>query len=141
MSEDFTTWHPSIILPLNAVVKLPDGRIGTICYNNLDGQGGIWGEYRFKRPANSFSDDLPKPEFMLRESYVGQTPGIEYVGDKYLAIHIPQKNNEIRARILAGDIVDGDLQNEPLEISVVESLIKGRILTFLNREFGDSPTK
>lgn len=29
-------------MKLNSKIKAPDGRIGTICYNNLDGVGGVW---------------------------------------------------------------------------------------------------
>lgn len=50
---------------LNTVIRLPDGRIGTICYHNLDGDGGVWGEHEFTMPENGFGD-LPAPEFMLR---------------------------------------------------------------------------
>ena len=27
------------------IIQLPDGRVGTICYNNLDGVGGAWQEH------------------------------------------------------------------------------------------------
>jgi len=52
---------------LNTIIQLPDGRIGTICYHFLDGDGGIWGEHHFEMPASGFGDSLPQPEFMLRE--------------------------------------------------------------------------
>ena len=50
-------------------VKLPDGRVGTICYRNLDGEGGIWGYHpELKELANEgFDDRFPCPQFMLRE--------------------------------------------------------------------------
>jgi hypothetical protein len=50
---------------LNTVIKLPDGRVGTICWNNLDGSGGVWGRHTFDMPKSGFGN-LPAPEFMLR---------------------------------------------------------------------------
>ena len=62
--------------PLNTVIKLPDGRIGTICYNWLDGCGGIWGKKHFDTA-----------EFMLREKEIeGKLRGLENaecVGEEY----------------------------------------------------------
>ncbi len=49
-------------LTAGAIVRLPDGRIGTICYNNLEGVGGVWGEHQFEETRA-----LPRPEFLLRE--------------------------------------------------------------------------
>ena len=54
-------------MKLNTVIKLPDGRIGTICYRNLDGEGGVWGEHKFEMPEGGFGDELPEPNFMLRK--------------------------------------------------------------------------
>lgn len=73
----FITWSVYSILPLNTIVELPDGRIGTICYNHLDGQGGVFGEQQCTM------EELPKIEFMLRDPYDGQTPDTEYVGAEY----------------------------------------------------------
>ena len=56
-------------MQLNTVIRLPDGRIGTICWNHLDGAGGIWGKHHFDMPEGGFGD-LPAPEFMLREKKV-----------------------------------------------------------------------
>lgn len=53
-------------LALNTVIRLPDGREGTICYHSLDGQGGVWGRHTFEMPEGGFGD-LPSPDFMLRE--------------------------------------------------------------------------
>ena len=73
-------------------IKLPDGRIGTICWNNLDGKGGIWGIHpRLKElSVGGFDDRFPYPEFMLREKDVekllqGNNPieGIECVGEEF----------------------------------------------------------
>ncbi len=57
-------------LNLNDIIELPDGRIGTICYHGLDGNGGIWGEQTFAMPPGGFSPDLPAPDFMLREKTI-----------------------------------------------------------------------
>jgi hypothetical protein len=72
-------------MKLNTIIKLPDGRIGTICYNYLDGIGGVWGEQTFEMPPNGFGD-LPEPEFMLRDkSLQGRVggPASECVGKDY----------------------------------------------------------
>lgn len=53
-------------MKLNTLVRVGD-RVGTICYHNLDGFGGVWGRHRFKMPESGFGDELPCPEFMLRE--------------------------------------------------------------------------
>ena len=37
-------------MKLNTVIKLPDGRVGTTCWNHLDGVGGVWGEHHFEMP-------------------------------------------------------------------------------------------
>lgn len=58
-------------MKLNTRIKAADGRIGTICWNHLDGEGGVWGEHEFEMPAESgFGDELPPPEFMLRQKDV-----------------------------------------------------------------------
>ena len=57
---------------LNTRVKLPDGRTGTICYHNLDGIGGVFGEHHFQMPEGGFGD-LPRPDFMLREKEVEES--------------------------------------------------------------------
>ena len=79
-----------IHLKLNTVIELPDGRIGTICWSHLDGCGSVWGEHIFEMPSGGFGDELPAPEFMLREKEreAGFRRGphrsdIECVGHKY----------------------------------------------------------
>ena len=69
---------------LGTIVKLGDGRIGTVVYNGLDGVGIRWGEHIIdKELAGKFSgtcgglfaQEVPKdmlewcPEAMLREPY------------------------------------------------------------------------
>lgn len=81
-------------LALNTRIRLPDGRTGTICWNGLDGNGGVWGEHTFTMPDSGFGDDLPSPEFMLREKEDEKLPrlpryagghlsGLECVGVDY----------------------------------------------------------
>lgn len=82
------------------VIRLPDGRVGTICYNNLDGVGGVWGERDFSGVNQNFDDGWPRPEFMLREKDVepllreqgaswNHRPDLECVGTKYTVIKRP----------------------------------------------------
>jgi len=88
-------------MTLNTVIRLPDGRIGTICWNHLDGTGGVWGEHQFEMPEGGFGD-LPAPEFMLREKAVEELlrgnginshrPDLECVGVDYIIIREGVKN-------------------------------------------------
>ncbi len=55
-------------MKLNTIIKLPDGREATICYHNLDGCGAVYGRHVFKMPKHSFGDELPEPEFMLKDT-------------------------------------------------------------------------
>jgi len=77
-------------MKLNTRIKLPDGRIGTICYNHIDGVGGVWGEHEFIMPDGGFGDELPKPEFMLRSKELQGRVGVstsECVGEDYEIIN------------------------------------------------------
>jgi hypothetical protein len=77
-------------MKLNTIIKLLDGRIGTICYNNLDGVGGVWGEHNFTMPRGSFGDELPEPDFMLRDKSLEGRVGCktaECVGDEFEIIN------------------------------------------------------
>lgn len=85
---------------LNTIIQLPDGRIGTICYNHVDGPGGVWGEHEFEMLDGGFGDELPAPDFMLREKEIekslrgdGQFGGhketMECVGINYEVLKIP----------------------------------------------------
>lgn len=75
---------------LNTVIKFSDGRVGTICYNFIDGTGGVWGEHEFEMPPSGFDGDLPVPEFMLRGAAIGKRmtergsfpEGIEWMGER-----------------------------------------------------------
>lgn len=84
-------------MKLNTQIKLPDGRIGTICYNHLDGVGGVWGKHEFEMPPTGFGD-LPEPDFMLREPALQGRVGCEKsicVGEKFKVIYspVPLTNN------------------------------------------------
>lgn len=61
-----------------AIIKLPDNRIGTVVYHNLDGYGIVWGEQEVN------PDDLPEPEAILRDKY--PSANHECVGGKYTLI-------------------------------------------------------
>ena len=65
------------------IIKLPDGRTGTICYHHIDGYGGVWEEHNFDHVPIGFDDGFPEPEFMLREKSVETLLGIECVGMDY----------------------------------------------------------
>lgn len=71
-------------MKLGTLVRVGD-RIGTICYHNLDGYGGVWGEHDFSHidleACGGFSDDLPRPDFMLRTPY--PHPTAECVGKDF----------------------------------------------------------
>lgn len=57
------------------IVRLPDGREGTVVYHQLDGYGIIWGRHVVTE------DDLPEPEAMLRDAY--PSAHVECVGSEY----------------------------------------------------------
>lgn len=72
----------------NTVIELPDGRVGTICHNWLDGYGGKFGIFIFDET------DLPGADFLLREPTISEetkqalranheNPGLEFVGESY----------------------------------------------------------
>jgi len=94
-------------MKLNTLIRLPDGRTGTVCYNNLDGVGGVWGVHQFEMPAGGFGD-LPEPDFMLREKSIeqylrtrgGHKDGMECVGQDYEVVTTDEAQAE---RVLAGE--------------------------------------
>lgn len=76
-------------MKLNTVIRLADGREGTICYHYLDGDGGVWGRHVFEMPESGFGDNLPAPNFMLRDKNLerrlrewGHRSDVECVGEK-----------------------------------------------------------
>lgn len=76
------------------VVRLPDGRMGTVVYHGLDGYGIQWGRVEVNAETILATDPLfgkkPEgewpwhPEAMLRGAYPGAE--IECVGDQYEVI-------------------------------------------------------
>lgn len=82
-------------MKLNTVIRLPDASIGTICYHNLDGDGGVWGRHHFEMPPGGFADSLPKPDFMLREKTMEtmlkarHKATMECVGEVYQIVEAP----------------------------------------------------
>jgi hypothetical protein len=67
-------------LKAGTIIKLPDGRVGTITYRHLDGEGGVWGEADVReaaQDANSFNDLWPPPEFMLRDPALQGRVGVD----------------------------------------------------------------
>ena len=77
---------------MNTIIRLPDGREGTITWRHLDGEGGIWGRHHFDCDEG-FNDVLPPPQFMLREKSIenllrgngidSHRPDLECVGTDY----------------------------------------------------------
>lgn len=76
------------------LVELPDGKIGTVVYNGLDGVGIKWGEHKVKQSDISgnggiSNDKAPEgyrwfPDAMLRDSYPSRPPNATpCVGEKY----------------------------------------------------------
>ena len=82
----------------NTIIKLPDGRIGTVCWHNLDGYGGVWEKHYFQ-VKKDFDDNFPSPLFMLREKSVENVlrkyhPDIECVGTDYEIMEAPDEREE-----------------------------------------------
>jgi len=79
-----------------AIVKLPDGRIGTVVYHGLDGWGIMWDEIRVDMDVLLSGNPLfgKKPEgypytvdAMLREPYPAAVKdGLECVGKDFEVI-------------------------------------------------------
>jgi hypothetical protein len=94
-------------MKLGTIIKLPDGREGTICYHNLDGYGGVFGRHDFSGVKPGFTDDLPAPEFMLRGPEMQERfaawwrecgyPPPECVGERYEALGVgPAAGTEVQ---------------------------------------------
>lgn len=82
---------------LGTWVKVPDGRIGTVVYNGLDGVGIMWGKKTFSAEEKElilsacplFSSGKPddwnekfSPQAMLRDKKLEKLIGIECVGEE-----------------------------------------------------------
>lgn len=79
------------------IIRLADGRIGTICWRHLDGEGGVWGEHDFTGIPHNFDDAWPAPEFMLREKSVEpllrrwpHRADLECVGTEFEILLVPE---------------------------------------------------
>ena len=89
----------SAINRLGTQVELPDGRVGTVVYNGLDGVGIKWGlhdptEEEVRNSTGGLTSEQAPPEYewfpdaMLRAPYPEhlrnlQGRGLEYVGNEY----------------------------------------------------------
>lgn len=78
------------------IIELPDGRVGTLVYNGLDGKGIKWGRHSVTvedieeaaQGANVMFSQAPNdfpwyPDAMLREAYSGCDASMEYVGSEF----------------------------------------------------------
>lgn len=95
------------------IVKLPDGRIGTVVYNGLDGWGIMWGIVDVD--INILTSACPlfgkKPdnypyitEAMLRESYPSAIKnGLECVGREFEIIDDSRWKEHIAPKALKGE--------------------------------------
>ena len=82
------------------VVRLPDGREGTVVYNGLDGVGIKWGIHDvtiadMRGTGGLFDTEVPEdydwtPDAMLRDPFPG-ADGMECVGGLYSVIRLPRE--------------------------------------------------
>ena len=76
------------------IIKLPDGRIGTVVYSSLEGYGIIWGKHQV--PVQKLLESCPlfdeendpevekyTPQALLREPEMTEKLGLECVGEEY----------------------------------------------------------
>lgn len=83
------------------IIELPDGRIGTVVYNSLDGTGIKWGEHHItsddiKGHGNLFREEPPEnyqffAEAMLREPYQGTE--LPCIGETFKIISEPEESS------------------------------------------------
>ena len=130
-------------MKLNTVIKLSDGRIGTICYNDLDGCGGVWGKHIFETSAEVSNPALPQPDFMLREIFVekllrnyGHKQDLVCVGmdfeimESFIgppALLAAEKRGELRGMERAAKICENYFPGNPTESSVAANLCAERV--------------
>lgn len=82
------------------VVRLPDGREGTVVFHSLTGYGIVWGARALSSAEitailsgngslfdGNVPPECPTPEAMLRESY--PSADIECVGKRYEIVSVP----------------------------------------------------
>lgn len=87
-------------MKVGTIIKLPDGRIGTVVYNGLDGVGIKWGEHNITKNdivgdgnTTHGSEIAPEnynyfPDAMLRKPY--PSADIECVGEDYEILYAPK---------------------------------------------------
>ena len=92
-------------MKLGTHIQLADGRKGTVVYNSLDGVGIKWGIH-YPSPedftgthgglfgSERVPDDWPwYADAMLRDSYRGCDPNLEYVGTGYAVLEEDNDGN------------------------------------------------
>ena len=78
------------------IVKMADGRRGTVVYHGLDGYGIKWGVYNITEKdilghGGLLDEDIPgnypyTPDAMLRDPFKYGDKELEYVGEDYTII-------------------------------------------------------
>lgn len=73
------------------IVQIPDGRVGTVVYNGLDGVGIKWGRHSVTLEQITEAAKIEslewEPEAMLRDSYPhAREVGMECVGDEFVVV-------------------------------------------------------
>ena len=82
------------------IIKVKDGRIGTVVYHGLDGDGIKWGKHNVRiedfegTDGNTCIDTAPEgfnlfPDAMLREPY--PSASVECVGNDFKIISTPPR--------------------------------------------------
>ncbi len=96
------------MLWINDVIKLPDGRVGTVVYHGLDGEGIKFGIHNVPledlegTSGGLFRDDLPlnhpswqwRAEAMLRDQKLQHLFDIECVGEEFEMVRHRDDINE-----------------------------------------------
>ena len=89
--------------PVGTVVRLPDGRVGTVVYNGLDGVGVKWGQLDLSesdielikmgdgnttKGSECVAENYPFfPDAMLRDPYPSAIrEGMDCVGEDYVRV-------------------------------------------------------
>lgn len=76
------------------IIRLSDGREGTVVYHGLDGYGIRWGRHVLSSEVlhsiivcNGTRTGVWAAEAMLRKPYEGCDPDLEYVGDEWETVN------------------------------------------------------
>ena len=88
------------------IIKLPDGRIGTIVYHGLTGYGFIWGKHEV--PIDKILETCPlweksipidllqyQPQAMLRKPEMSELLKIDCVGENYEIVEVSGHDTEV----------------------------------------------